>query len=77
MLRKLLVAATTTAAAYTFVPAHAAHHHHAARVGVGCTGDNFAKAEAEVEVMADGPAKFMAQREIAQAQDLMLNGKLF
>lgn len=25
---------------------------------------------------ADGPGKFMAQREVAQAQDAMLNGKM-
>ena len=26
--------------------------------------------------MADGPAKFVAEKEIAQAQDAMLNGKM-
>jgi hypothetical protein len=75
MLRKLLGAATMAATAFTFVPAQAAHVHHAMRVGVLCSGDNFAKAEGTVETMADGPAKFMAEREIAQAQDAMLNGK--
>ena len=45
-------------------------------VGVACSGDNFAKAEGTVETMADGPAKFMAEREIAQAQDAMLSGKM-
>jgi hypothetical protein len=39
-------------------------------------GDNFAKAEGEVETMADGPRKFLAEREIAEAQDAMLGGKL-
>jgi hypothetical protein len=76
MLRKLLGAAAMAAAAYAFVPAHAAHVHHAAYVGVGCSGDNFAKAEGEVETMADGPAKFLAEREIAQAQDAMLSGQM-
>ena len=76
MLRKLLGAAAMAASAYVFVPAHAAHVHHAARVGVGCSGDNFAKAEGGVETMADGPAKFMAEREIAQAQDAMLSGNM-
>src|SRR6185312_16462179 len=76
MLRKLLGAAAMAATAYAFVPAHAAHVHHAARVGVGCSGDNFAKAEGGVETMADGPAKFMAEREIAQAQDAMLGGQM-
>lgn len=77
MLRKLLGAAAMAATAYAFVPAaHAGHIHHAAHVGVGCSGDNFAKAEGEVEAMADGPAKFLAEREIAQAQDAMLSGKM-
>lgn len=75
MLRKLLGAAAMAAAAYSFVPAYAAHHH-AARIGVGCSGDTFAKAEGEVETMADGPGKFTAEREIAAAQDAMLSGKM-
>jgi hypothetical protein len=75
MLRKLLGAAAMAAAAYSFVPAYAAHHH-AARVGVGCSGDTFAKAEGDVETMADGPGKFTAEREIAAAQDDMLSGKI-
>jgi hypothetical protein len=76
MLRKSLGAAAMAASAFAFVPAHAAHVHHAMHVGVGCSGDNFAKAESGVEAMADGPAKFMAEREIAQAQDAMLSGKM-
>jgi hypothetical protein len=75
MLRKLLGAAAMAAAAYSFVPAYAAHHH-AARTGVGCSGDTFAKAEGDVEAMADGPSKYMAEREIAAAQDAMLSGKM-
>jgi hypothetical protein len=73
MLKKLLGAAAMAATAYAFVPAYAAHIHHA---GVGCSGDNFAKAEGEVETMADGPGKFMAEKEIAQAQEAMLSGKM-
>jgi hypothetical protein len=76
MLRKLLGAAAMAATAYAFVPAYAAHVHHATHVGVGCSGDNFAKAEGDVETMADGPGKFTAEREIAQAQDAMLSGKM-
>jgi len=76
MLRKLLGAAAMAATAYAFVPAYAAHVHHAAQIGVGCSGDNFAKAEGAVETMADSPGKFMAEREIAQAQDAMLSGKM-
>jgi hypothetical protein len=73
MLKKLLGAAAMAATAYAFVPAQAAHVHHA---GVGCSGDTFAKAEGDVETMADGPGKFMAEKEIAQAQDAMLSGKM-
>ncbi|UPJ50632.1 hypothetical protein IVB30_04330 [Bradyrhizobium sp. 200] len=65
------------ATAYAFVPAaYAGHVHHAAHFGVGCSGDSFAKAEGGVETMADGPAKFTAEREIAQAQDAMLSGQM-
>jgi hypothetical protein len=76
MLRMLLGAAAMAATACTLVPAHARHVHHAAHVGIGCSGDNFAKAEGGVDTMADGPAKFMAEREIAQAQDAMLSDKM-
>jgi hypothetical protein len=76
MLKKLLGAAAVAAGAFAFVPAQAAHVHHPARIGVACSGDNFAKAEGTVETMADGPAKFMAEREIAEAQDAMLSGKM-
>src|SRR5882672_5216604 len=76
MLRKLLGAAAMAVTVFAFVPAHARHVHHATPVGVGCSGDNFAKAEGGVDTMADSPAKFMAEREIAQAQDAMLNGKM-
>ena len=76
MLRKLLGAAAMAATAFAFVPAQAAHVHHAVHVGVGCSGDNFAKAEGGVETMADSPAKFAAEREIAQAQDAMLSGQM-
>ena len=70
MLKKLLGVAAVAASAYAFVPAHAA------QLGIGCSGDNLARTEGAVETMADGPGKFMAQREVAQAQDAMLNGKM-
>jgi hypothetical protein len=63
------------ASAYGFAPAQAAHIR-AAHSGVGCSGNNFAKAEGGVEAMADGPSKFLAEREIAEAQDAMLSGKV-
>jgi hypothetical protein len=70
MRNKLLGAAAMAASAYAFVPAHAAHF------SIGCSGENQARTEGAVETMADGPAKFMAQREVAQAQDAMLNGQM-
>ena len=68
MLNKLLGAAAMAAAAYAFVPAHAA--------GFGCSGADQAKAQGQVSSMADGPGKFMAQREIAQAQSAYLAGHM-
>ena len=66
MLNKLLGAAAMVAAVHAFVPAHAA--------GYGCSGADQAKAEGQVESMADGPAKFAAQGEIARAQSAYLAG---
>ena len=70
MIKKMLGAAAVVAMTCAFVPAHAA------RAGIGCSGENLGKTEGAVEGMADGPAKFMAQREIAQAQDALLKGEM-
>jgi hypothetical protein len=70
MLNKLLAAAAMAAIAYAIAPANAAH------VSAGCSGPNLAKTESMVEAMADGDGKIMAQKEIALAQDSMLNGKM-
>lgn len=70
MAHKLLGAAAVAALAYAFVPAHAV------TVGVGCSGQDQAKAQSTVDAMADGPAKFMAEREIAQAQDAFLSNRM-
>jgi hypothetical protein len=70
MLRKLLGVAAMAASTYAFVPAHAA------QIGFGCSGEDQARVEGTVETMADGPGKFTAQREVAQAQDAMLNGNM-
>ena len=70
MLNKILAAAAMAAIAYAVVPANAAH------MGVGCSGPNLTKTESMVENMADGDGKIMAQKEIALAQDSMLNGKM-
>jgi hypothetical protein len=71
VVNKLLGAAAVAAMVYAFVPAYGAKV-----VLVGCSGENLGSTESAVESMADGPAKIMAQKEIAQAQDAMLNGKM-
>ena len=70
MRNTLIIAAATAAFAYAAVPANAA------KMGVGCSGPNLEKTETAVENMADGDGKFTAQKEIAAAQDAMLNGKM-
>lgn len=70
MVKKLLGAAAMAAVALAVVPAHAA------KMGMGCSGPNLAKAEAAVETMADGDGKWSAEKEMAAAQDSMLNGKM-
>ena len=69
MLNKLIAATAVAAMAYAVSPADAA------RVKAGCSGDNLSKTETMVETMADGEGKIAAQKEIAAAQDAMLNGK--
>lgn len=70
MLNRILAAAAAAALAYAVVPANAAH------VAAGCSGANLTKTESMIENMADGDGKIMAQKEIAMAQDSMLNGKM-
>ena len=69
MINKLLGAAAMAAVAYAVVPASAAKM-------PGCSGENLSKAESMIEAMTDGEGKFTAQKEIAQAQDAMLGGKM-
>jgi hypothetical protein len=68
MINKLLGAAAMAAVAYA-VPASAARME-------GCSGTNLEKTESMIEVMADGEGKMMAQKEVAQAQDALLKGKM-
>ena len=68
MLNKILAATAVAALAYAVSPG-------AARVKAGCSGDNLGKTETMIENMADGEGKIAAQKEIAAAQDAMLNGK--
>ena len=42
----------------------------------GCSSANLEKTETAIENMADGNGKFVAQKEIAAAQDSLLNGKM-
>jgi hypothetical protein len=69
MVNKLLGAAAMAAIILGVAPVSAARM-------AGCSGESFAKVESMVEAMADGPGKFMAQKEVAQAQDAMLTGKM-
>ena len=55
--------------AYATCPANAA------KVSAGCSGENLTKTESMIEAMADGEGKMAAQKEVAAAQDAMLNGK--
>jgi hypothetical protein len=66
---KLLGAVAMAALILAVVPASAAN-------SAGCSGENLTKTESMIEAMADGEGKMAAQREIAQAQDAMLNGKM-
>jgi hypothetical protein len=70
MSNKLLGAAAMAALILAVQPASAK-----AKMG-GCSGENLTKTESMIEAMADGEGKMVAQKEIAQAQDAMLNGKM-
>lgn len=70
MTKTLLAATAMVAIAYAAVPANAA------KGRAGCSGENLAKTESMVEAMADGDGKIAAQKEMAMAQDAMLNGKM-
>jgi hypothetical protein len=69
MIKKLLGAAAMVAVAYAVVPASAAKM-------AGCSGENMMKTESMIDTMADGEGKITAQKEIAQAQTAMLDGKM-
>jgi hypothetical protein len=69
MVKKLLGAAAVAAVALAMVPAQAA------KMGMGCSGANFGKTESAIETMADGDGKWAAVKEMAAAQDSMLNNK--
>ncbi|WP_025036446.1 hypothetical protein [Bradyrhizobium sp. DOA9] len=71
VMTKLLGVIAVAAVAFAAAPAQAAKH----AMG-GCSGANLEKTETAIENMADGDSKFVAQKEIAAAQDSLLNGKM-
>ena len=75
MFKKLLGAAAMAAVAYTVVSTSAVVAVSAANTA-GCSGENLGKTESATEAMADGAGKIAAQREVAQAQEAMLGGKM-
>jgi len=71
VMTKLLGVIAIAAVAFAVAPAQAAKH----AMG-GCSSANLEKTETAIENMADGDSKFVAQKEIAAAQDALLNGKM-
>ena len=69
MMKKLLGAAAMAAVVLSVAPDSAAHW-------AGCSGDNLAKTETQVEAMADGDAKWVAFKEMTDAQTALLDGKM-
>lgn len=75
MFKKLLGAAAMAAVAYTVVSASTVVAASAANTA-GCSGNNLEKTESATEAMADGAGKIAAQKEVAQAQEALLDGKM-
>jgi hypothetical protein len=71
VMTKLLGVIAIAAVAFAVAPAQAAKH-----AAGGCSSANLEKTETAIENMADGDGKFVAQKEIAAAQDSLLNGKM-
>ena len=69
-MKMYLGAAALAVVAFAVQPADAA------KMMGGCSGTNLSKTETMIETMAEGPAKIMAQQEIATAQTAMLDGKM-
>ena len=72
MIKKLLGAAAIAAVILAVGPASAAKM---AKMG-GCSGANLEKAQTTIDAIADGDNKWAAEKEIAQAQDALLAGKM-
>jgi hypothetical protein len=71
VMTKLLGVIAIAAVAFAVAPAQAAKH----AMG-GCSSANLEKTETAIDNMADGDGKLVAQKEIAAAQDALLNGKI-
>jgi hypothetical protein len=71
VMMKLLGVIAIAAVALAVAPAQAAKH----AMG-GCSSANLEKTETAIEAMPDGDGKMVAQKEIAAAQDSLLNGKM-
>ncbi|OKO91110.1 hypothetical protein AC629_03360 [Bradyrhizobium sp. NAS80.1] len=71
VMTKLLGVIAIAAVALAIAPAQAAKH----AMG-GCSSANLEHTETAIEAMPDGDSKMVAQKEIAAAQDSMLNGKM-
>ena len=69
MMKKLLGAAAMAAVVLAVAPASAARMQ-------GCSGPNLASTETAVEAMADGDAKWAANKEITAANAALLDGKM-
>src|SRR4051812_47071169 len=68
---KLLGVIAIAAIAFAVAPVQAAKH-----ATGGCSSANLEQAETAIEAMPDGDGKIVAQKEIASAQDSMINGKM-
>ena len=69
MMKKLLGTAAMAAVVFAMAPASAARME-------GCSGSNLMKTETAVEAMADGDAKWMANKEMTAANAALLDGKM-
>ena len=69
-MKTLLGVIAIAAVAFAVAPAQAAK-----KMG-GCSATNLEQTETAIENMTDGDSKITAQKEIAAAQDALLNGKM-
>ena len=75
MFKKLFGAAAMAAVVCAVAPAVVVVPAATAKT-VGCSSENLEKAELATEAMADGAGKTAAHKEVTQAQEALLNGKM-